>query len=184
MSAKLQLIPKNLPYLLLVFAALKISCLFVQNMYTTRLMIVHRCMQYQSTKACTWIPPNAWLSCILMPTVVWNYISLPFSLSSLSLSLSLSFPLYSISEQFLASNNLYHCKSRVPFELSLCLYGSAMCNACESWWHIRFCFRGNSQSPSLLFIAFSSYVAISLFFKATKTMTNSVIAISQETIMP
>ena len=34
------------------------------------------------------------------------------------------------------------------------------------------------------FIAFSSYVAISLFFKATKTMTNSLIVISQETIMP
>ena len=181
MSAKLQLIPKNLPYLLLVFAALKISCLFVQNMYTTRLMIVHRCMpvpiyesMYMDTPKCVafmYINANCGLKLHLSP-----FLSV--------FSLSLSFPLYSISEQFLASNNLYHCKSRVPFKLSLWLYDTALCNACESWWHIRFCFRGNSQSPSLLFIAFSSYVAISLFFKATKTMTNSVIAISQETIMP
>ena len=46
---------------------------------------------------------------------------------------------------------MYHCKSRVPFKLSLWLYDTAMCNACESWWHIRFCFRGNSQSPFSLF---------------------------------
>ena len=46
---------------------------------------------------------------------------------------------------------MYHCKSRVPFKLSLWLYDTALCNVCESWWHIRFCFRGNSQSPFPLF---------------------------------
>ena len=81
MSAKLQLIPKNLPYLLLVFAALKISCLFVQNMYTTRLIIVHRCMPVPIYESMYIDTPNAWLSCILMPTVVWKNISLSLSLS-------------------------------------------------------------------------------------------------------
>ena len=106
MSAKLQLIPKNLPYLLLVFAALKISCLFVQNMYTTRLMIVHRCMPVPIYESMCINNPSAWLSCILMPTVVWNYISL-----SLSLSLSL----------FLFIVSLNNCK-----HLIICIIAKAV----------------------------------------------------------
>ena len=47
---------------------------------------------------------------------------------------------------------MYDCKSRVPFKLSLWLCVTVLCTGCESRWHIWFCFRGNSQSPFLLFL--------------------------------
>ena len=98
---------------------------------------------------------------------------------SLSLSLSLSLFLFKVS-----LNNFKHpiiCIIAKAVYLLNSLYG---CRILHCVMHVKaddiygFVFVEIHNPPFHFFIAFSFYVAISLFFKATKIMTNSLIAIS------
>ena len=103
----------------------------------------------------------------------------------LSLTISLSLFLSKVS-----LNNFKHliiCIIAKTVYLLKSLYG---CMILHCVMHVKaddiygFVFVEIHRPPFHFFIAFSFYVAISLFFKATKTMTNSLIVISQKTILP